>query len=233
MIINFLKTNGYTFNAVANGYEQRVSEESPVLDTRASHTVKLVQMPKKDTGDQRDIFRHFMKMLLSSPIRALFLFRKRISQEESPVFMECDLCVEKEADNASVFFNHSVYSEYDGVLTKPYFDLDSRLSVKNLHYFVCDDVVTSNKKRQLCRKYANISFLAILNILFLIYTLIEKVYNASTFSLFLFIPLILLGAFSIFKAYRRFKVYCRQVNARVTYLNEHVNDRGSSAGFGK
>ncbi len=231
MKISFIKTQGYVFTLKNSQNSVDIDKEDVQYEVDAFEPLTLTQKPKGTTLDKRVLLKYFFTLFITSPIRAFFLFRKRIHEEESPVFLECELEGAKNADESVLYFNKSEYSSYDSNLSKPHIDADKSVTVKNIRYFADPSVIEDVKKRQLCRKLANVSFLFTLNTIFFIYTVIEKVFNASAFSLYIYIPIILGTAFTLIKASKRFKVYLREVNARVTYLNDHARDKGGSAGL--
>ena len=232
MLIHFVKTDGYSFELTGNGRCETVSSEGCDFDTKDQTSFHIKQLPKKDTGSSGDIMNCFWKLYISSPIRACFLYRKSIQQEESPIFLEGELNVKKNSEQGSAFFTCSDFSDYDATHTKPALDTDSSLALSELTYFADSTVMKANKSRQLCRKLANILFLATLDLIFFIYTVIEKVYNASVFSLLFFALIAIFGALSLFKASRKYKVYQREINARILYLNDRTRDKGSKSGLG-
>ncbi len=220
MILNILDTGEFAFLITdkSGKISKRLDKDDPRVELPPAAHFTIRQCNNTKANPLYYIW-YFIKMYLFTIVRAFFLFRKKINEEISPIFLEAELECVKESDESTLIFEKSSLSSFDELFVAPKIVVDRAIKLVSLSYFADEDTIKLNRRKQFLRSISSPSMLFTIDALVFVYASIEELFNVCAFCLYLLPVIAALMLFMIIRAKSAYKKYIATLKNQVGYMN--------------
>lgn len=163
--------------------------------------------------------RYFIRMFFFTIVRAFFLFRKSISEEISPIYIDAELETLSETDESTLYFERSSFSPFNMLFTPPKLTSDRSVKICSVKYFIDEYTVKVNRKKQFLRSISSPAMLLALDALVFTYAGIEELFNVCAFCIYMLPFIAAFTVFMVIRAKRAYKKYTVALENQVGYMN--------------